>query len=241
MSESREINNIEKRGKLSKLFSSKPKFLKKTFSKKKSLIKELNTILKSIKKIEKLKDTEGNEGNEIDKRGLSDVKDEVVETLLIKVFTALKDSELLNPIIRFSLTDDTTREGLIDVTIELLKARVIPWTDIFNALKDSGLAVDILKFLLTDPEAREGQIDLVLELIPRLLEDGVISLDDILKRIPLPSSPPSTSGKPLPESPPSTSGKPSWNMGLANLTTTFAATTLGTSTTISNPAITGLI
>lgn len=165
------------------------KLIGKLYNKNKKMIKELKTIIKCLESIEKVKNSEEYKTQELDedfvdpdlqKRGKLD---DVIEELLTKVFISLKSSQLINPILRFSLTDYEVRQGLIDITIQLLKADVIPWEEIFNALKDSGLAVDVIKFLLTDSESRSGTVDLVLELLPKLLELGVISFKDILERI----------------------------------------------------------
>ncbi|EGV65973.1 hypothetical protein PSN45_003213 [Yamadazyma tenuis] len=172
------ISGLRKRKFRSKI--PKFKFLSKLFNKKKAIIKELESILKSIKKIKKLKA----ETPEISTRGLSEKKDEIIESLLVKVFVALKDSELITPMLEFSLTDEQVRGGLVKTTVDLLKANVIPWEEIFTALKESGLAVEVVRFLLTDPETIEGEIDLILELIPRLIEEKVINLEDLLKILP---------------------------------------------------------
>lgn len=166
----------------------KAKGLKKIFSKKKKLVKELEAVVFSLQKIEKIKGADDDEGDweeeDGDKSSISDLKDELIETLLTKVFISLKNSDLINPILKFSLTDDKVRSSIVDITVELLKADVIPYYEIFVALRDSGLAIQVIQFLLTDPETRQGQIDLIIELIPRLLEDGVINFEDILKNLP---------------------------------------------------------
>ncbi|CAH6722493.1 hypothetical protein CLIB1444_09S04786 [[Candida] jaroonii] len=164
------------------------KLIGKLYVKNKKMIKELKTIIKCLESIERIKESKehkvqefGEEGEEdLQKRGNLDV---IVEGLLTKVFVSLKSSQLINPILRFSLTDDQVRQGIIDMTIQLLQANVIPWEEIFNALKNSGLAVDVIKFLLTDPESRSGTVSLVLELLPKLLEQGIISFKDVLERI----------------------------------------------------------
>ena len=124
--------------------------------------------------------------------GFDILSDEKTEEALTTVFVALKNSMLLNPIIRYSLTDDEIRRGIIDLTIELLKADVIPYREIFVALNESGLAIDVIKFLLTDEETRQGEIDLIIELIKQLIESGAIKLEDLLKHIPKPNHPTTT-------------------------------------------------
>lgn len=171
-----ENDTIDKRGLLSKIH--KPSIISKIYTKKKDLFDNFDKVMNGILKIKDLKsDKEFNES-------LSEEDSSLIEGLLERVFIGLKNADLINPILKFSLTDEKVRAGLIDITIELLKADVIPWYEIFVALNDSGLAVDTIKFLITDPETRQGQIDLILELIPRLIEDGIISLEDLLKRIP---------------------------------------------------------
>lgn len=167
---------VGKRGVLNKIH--KPSIIGKIYSKKKVLIEKFDSVLQGISEIKDLKKDDVFE-NDIDEAGNS-----LIEGFLEKIFISLKDADLINPILKFSLTDEKVRAGLIDITIELLKADVIPWYDIFVALKDSGLAIDVIRFLLTDPETRQGQIDLIVELIPRLIEEDVINLKDLLKHIP---------------------------------------------------------
>ena len=73
---------------------------------------------------------------------------DLVDELLLRVFNLLKGSGFINDIIRMSLTDPRVRLGMIDMTIRLLNAEVIPWDDIFLALKRHGLAIDVIKFTL---------------------------------------------------------------------------------------------
>lgn len=94
----------------------------------------------------------------------------LVEDAMTQVFVALKRSGLINYVIRLSLTDDEVRAGVADITIELIRADVIPYSEVFNALRESGLALDVVKFSLTDAETRQGLIELVLELVPQLVE-----------------------------------------------------------------------
>lgn len=133
--------------------------------------------------------------------GFDILSDEKTEEALTTVFVALKNSMLLNPIIRYSLTDDEIRQGIIDLTIELLKADVIPYREIFVALNESGLAIDVIKFLLTDEETRQGEIDLIIELIKQLIESGAIKLEDLLKHIPKPNPPTTTTSTVVNSSP----------------------------------------
>lgn len=139
---------------------------------RKSLIVQLKIVAKSLKIIEGIKQDTNED--------LLNVFDEVTEKLLTEIFVGLKNSGFINPILQFSLTDDQIRQSLIDFTIQLLQAHVIPWKDILKALEESGLATDVLKFALTDPETRQGEIDLILELLPQLLEEAVIDWKKLL-------------------------------------------------------------
>lgn len=99
----------------------------------------------------------------LDTRGL-------VDDVMTQVFVALKRSGLIDHIIRMSLTDDEVRSLVASITIELIRADVIPYTEVFTALQESGLALDVVKFSLTDAETRLGLIALVMELVPQLVE-----------------------------------------------------------------------
>lgn len=103
---------------------------------------------------------------------------DLVEDLLVKVFVALKKSGLVNSIVKMALTDCDVRPAIIDITIQLIEADVIPYEEIFVALKDSGLATDVIEHLFTDPETREGLVAFTTELIPELLESGALSGKD---------------------------------------------------------------
>ena len=91
---------------------------------------------------------------------------DLVDELLLRVFNLLKGSGFINDIIRMSLTDPRVRLGMIDMTIRLLNAEVIPWDDIFIALKRHGLAIDVIKFTFTDAQTRVGLAAFVIELLP---------------------------------------------------------------------------
>lgn len=94
----------------------------------------------------------------------------LVEDVMTQVFVALKRSGLIDYVIRMSLTDEEVRAGVADITVELIRADVIPYSEVFTALQESGLALDVVKFSLTDAQTRLGLIDLVLELVPQLIE-----------------------------------------------------------------------
>lgn len=111
------------------------------------------------------------------------IKRDIVDDLLYRVFVALKNSGFVNSIVKFSLTDDATRHGVVELTADLLEREVIPWEEILEALKTSGLAVDVIKHAVTDPDTRQGVIDLIIELIPQLIESGVLDLSKICKPI----------------------------------------------------------
>ena len=108
----------------------------------------------------------------------------MVDDLLLKVFNLLKDSGLINEIIRMSLTDPLVRRSLTDVTARLLKARVVPWDDIFIALRRHGLAFEVVEFTLTNAETRAGLASFVVELLPRLVNAGSITPGQLLDTIP---------------------------------------------------------
>lgn len=131
----------------------------KNGKKKVALVKTLTDVLSMVKQADSA------DSKDLDKR-------DIVDELLVKVFYALKKSGLLNSIIKMSLTDDEVRPIIVDITIDLIEADVIPYEEIFEALKDSGLAVDVVKFILTDPETRQGLIDFIKELIPQLISSG---------------------------------------------------------------------
>ena len=115
---------------------------------------------------------------------VSMVKRDLVDDLLLKVFNLLKDSGLINEIIRMSLTDPLVRRSLTDVTARLLKARVVPWDDIFIALRRHGLAFEVVEFTLTNAETRAGLASFVVELLPRLVNAGSITPGQLLDTIP---------------------------------------------------------
>lgn len=97
----------------------------------------------------------------LERRGL-------IDDTMMRVFVLLQRLGLLNLIIRQSLMDPNTRASVAATTIELIRADVIPYTEVFTALKDSGLALDVIKFTLTDKETQRGLIELILELFPEL-------------------------------------------------------------------------
>ncbi|CUM63391.1 uncharacterized protein PRCAT00000965001 [Priceomyces carsonii] len=125
-------------------------------------------------------------------------KRDLFEDLLVKLFKALKRSGLVNAVVKMSLTDDEVRPEIVNVTIDLLEADVIPWEEIFQALKDSGLAVDVIKNLLTDPETREGAVEFTVELIRELLTSEVLTVDELMKAIPERNKPTPSAALPLP-------------------------------------------
>lgn len=99
---------------------------------------------------------------ELAARGLTD-------DLMLQLFTLLKRTGLINDVMRMSLTDDEVRMATADITVELIKSGVIPYTEVFVALQESGLALDVVKFSLTDADTRAGLVELVLELVPQLV------------------------------------------------------------------------
>ena len=109
---------------------------------------------------------------------------DLVDELLLRVFNLLKGSGFINDIIRMSLTDPRVRLGMIDMTIRLLNAEVIPWDDIFIALKRHGLAIDVIKFTFTDAQTRVGLAAFVIELLPALVTSGALDLRQILETVP---------------------------------------------------------
>lgn len=116
----------------------------------------------------------GDNSYELEARGL-------VDSVMAQVFVALKRSGLINYVIRQSLTDAEVRAGVADITIELIRADVIPYQEVFQALQKSGLALDVVKFSLTDADTRLGLVLLVVELVPQLVEicsPGVLSKAD---------------------------------------------------------------
>lgn len=108
---------------------------------------------------------------------------EVGQEVTVLIFDALKESGLINDVIKMSLTDDETRAAVADITIDLIEADVIPYHEVFTALKTSGLATDVIKFAITDDETRQGLIKLVIELVPQLLESGVLDPLIILQQV----------------------------------------------------------
>lgn len=133
------------------------------------------------KRAEKIELTEISEtGNAIAKKDEIEKRDELAQIQLesrsllddamTQVFVALKRSGLINYVIRLSLTDEEVRAGVADITIELIRADVIPYSEVFTAMRESGLALDVVKYSLTDAETRQGLIDLVVELVPQLIE-----------------------------------------------------------------------
>lgn len=105
----------------------------------------------------------------------------LIDNVMTQVFVALKRSGLINYVIRLSLTDAEVRAGVADITIELIRADVIPYQEVFHGLQQSGLALDVVKFSLTDAETRLGLVDLLMELVPQLVEicgPGVLSNAD---------------------------------------------------------------
>ncbi|KAK6457046.1 uncharacterized protein RJT20DRAFT_134338 [Scheffersomyces xylosifermentans] len=169
------------------------------------LIKVLKDVLGNIKEIIEIKnrkhdkdidtdtdDSDDEEGEDTKKSlldkakgwGASIMKRDLVDDLLVKVFVALKDSGLINAIIKMSLTDDKVRASIVDITVDLIEADVIPYEEIFVALKDSGLAIDVIKASVLDPETRAGVVALITELIPDLLKSGAISPKDLLSSTP---------------------------------------------------------
>lgn len=161
------------------------------------MVSVLNTVLSDIAKVQVINTKGGRvESSEIDLSDLSkrDIegdeelvelmkRGDTVEYLLTKVFVALKRSGLIMPIIKMSLTNEDIRAALIDMTIQLLEADVIPYEDIFYALKDSGLALQVVGFSLQDDCTRRGLGKLIVELIPELINSGALDPRDIIRRI----------------------------------------------------------
>lgn len=98
----------------------------------------------------------------------------LVDETLTRVFKTLKRSGLINDVLRMSLTDESVRESIVAVTVELIDAEVIPYEEIFDALVDSGLALDVVRFALTDEDTRDGLVQLIVDLIPELLESEAL-------------------------------------------------------------------
>lgn len=153
------------------------------FAKAKALAKS-----KTQQQINKAKQTAAKKLSAPPKRDLidSDISHELearslIDNVMTQVFVALKRSGLINYVIRLSLTDAEVRAGVADITIELIRADVIPYQEVFQGLQQSGLALDVVKFSLTDAETRLGLVELVLELVPQLVEicaPGVLSKAD---------------------------------------------------------------
>ncbi|ODV78627.1 uncharacterized protein CANTADRAFT_29132, partial [Suhomyces tanzawaensis NRRL Y-17324] len=91
---------------------------------------------------------------------------ELVEELLATLFSSLKQSGLINSVIRASLTDPEIRDGVTQIATDLISAGVIPYQEVFAALKQSELAVEVVRFTLTDQATREAAVQLVKELVP---------------------------------------------------------------------------
>lgn len=104
----------------------------------------------------------------------------LLDDAMTHIFVLLKRSGLINSVIRQSLVDDQVRHGVASITIELIEADVIPYTEVLEAMKDSGLALDVIKFSLTDSETRAGLIQLIIELIPELIRSGVLNPFDYI-------------------------------------------------------------
>lgn len=104
----------------------------------------------------------------------------LLDDAMTHIFVILKRSGLINSIIRQSLVDDQVRHGVAGITVELIEADVIPYTEVLEAMKDSGLALDVIKFSLTDNETRAGLIQLIIELIPELIRSGVLNPFDYI-------------------------------------------------------------
>lgn len=110
---------------------------------------------------------------DLEERGLLD-------DAMTHIFVILKRSGLINSIIRQSLVDDQVRHGVASITVELIEADVIPYTEVLTAMKDSGLALDVIKYSLTDSETRAGLIQLIVELIPELIRSGALNPFDYI-------------------------------------------------------------
>lgn len=144
------------------------------------LVSVLNEVLTDIAKVQLIKAKGGklsSELVEVSKR------DDTVEMLLTKIFSSLNKSGLLLPIIKMSMTNEKIRASLIDMTIDLIEADVIPYEEIFTALKDSGLAIEVVGFSLKDECTRKGLGKLIIEMIPELLASGALSPTDLLSLI----------------------------------------------------------
>lgn len=144
------------------------------------LISSLNEVLSDISKIQLIKSKAGKKFSEQIEKGQ---QDDTIENLLTKVFSGLKKSGLLLPIIEMTLTNEKTRAAIIDIAINLIEADVIPYEEIFDALKDSGLAIQVVGFSLKDECTRKGLVKLIVELIPELISSGALSPKEILRLI----------------------------------------------------------
>lgn len=100
------------------------------------------------------------------------LQSETVNDITVRLFINLKESGLINDVIKMSLTDDEVRQAITHITLDLLESGAIPWEEVFSALKDSGLAVDVVKLSVEDPATRHGVALLVQELLPQLIKSG---------------------------------------------------------------------
>lgn len=100
------------------------------------------------------------------------LQSETVADVTVRLFVGLKESGLINDVIKMSLTDDEVRESITQITVDLLESGAIPWEEVFTALKDSGLAVDVVKQSVEDPTTRHGVALLIQELLPQLIKSG---------------------------------------------------------------------
>lgn len=113
----------------------------------------------------------------------SESEDNQLEEWTLWALIMLKKSGIVSDTIKNSLTDDEVRHLVAELTIEILKADVIPYEEVFRALKESGLAQSIVDETLTDKATRRGLVKLIVELTPQLVELGIISGADLTKSL----------------------------------------------------------
>ncbi|KAI5958675.1 hypothetical protein KGF57_002520 [Candida theae] len=107
------------------------------------------------------------------------------EETIEKVFDSLKESGLINEILTMSIKDKLVRSSFMDLTIESLQNGEIPWDGLLMAIQAHGWDVDVEKLTFKKPEIGKILSKLVLEAIPVLLERGVLTRLDVIRKLSL--------------------------------------------------------
>lgn len=115
------------------------------------------------------------------KKKMAAKKSAMMTGLLVKVFTALKKSGLVNVIVQMSLADEQSREGVAKMTVLMIERSDTMLLRLFAAMKKTGLAKSTIRFMMLDPEVRVGIAALVAEMNPLMIELGDLSVEDFDK------------------------------------------------------------